>query len=336
MDNLIKLLNIDEHLEKGPKRPKEFTTVKSQTSKHEDFNFMLDLLILPKTKDGYRYLLVAIDLTTDEFDIEPLKTKTPTETLMAFKTITKRKYLNIPKRSIQTDGGKEFLGDFHKYLYNKSIYHSVAKKGRHTQMANVERLNRTLGRLIVGYLNSKERETKHLYREWVEILSTIRTELNKHRVKRLKKLKPKKEPKFTIHEPKFKIGDTVRYLYDIPHDVHGHPQSTQTFREGDTRWSFTTHKINIVDHTGGSVMWRYVLDGRKGVSYTAKQLKKVTEKETTYVVKKIIDRAVVNDKINYLVWWETFLKKDATWHLKTELIKDGVKTKIDEYEAKKK
>jgi hypothetical protein len=33
---------------------------------------MADLLELPETKKGFKYLLVVVDLATDEFDIEPI------------------------------------------------------------------------------------------------------------------------------------------------------------------------------------------------------------------------------------------------------------------------
>ena len=75
MDSIIKKLGIDERYSKPVKKPKKFTAVKQNIPMKEDMNFMADLLFLPKTKEGYRYLLVVVDLASNDFDIEPLKTK---------------------------------------------------------------------------------------------------------------------------------------------------------------------------------------------------------------------------------------------------------------------
>ena len=122
---------------------------------------MADLLILPTTsKQGYYNLLVVVDLATDECDFEPQKSKTSDETLKSLKYIFKRKHLNKPYASLKTDEGSEFKGVCHKYLYDESILHKKSIVDRHKSMASVENLNRTLGRLIISYLNAKEIETK--------------------------------------------------------------------------------------------------------------------------------------------------------------------------------
>ena len=67
----------------------------------------------------------------------------------AIKKIFKRPHLNEPYASIRTDNGKEFKGVFSKWMYNESILHRIAEPYRHQQLANVENLNRTLGRLLM-------------------------------------------------------------------------------------------------------------------------------------------------------------------------------------------
>ena len=49
-----------------------------------------------------------------------------------------------------------------KYLYDNNIYHKKALPGRHTQQANVESLNRILGRILNNYMSEKELETGDL------------------------------------------------------------------------------------------------------------------------------------------------------------------------------
>jgi hypothetical protein len=57
----------------------------------KDFNYMSDLIELPQTDKGFKWLLVVMDLATNLFDIEPMKNKTAETTLNSFKAIIKRK-----------------------------------------------------------------------------------------------------------------------------------------------------------------------------------------------------------------------------------------------------
>ena len=103
----------------------------------------LILLHLPETKNGYKYLLVVTDVATSNMDFEPMKTTNSAEAVEAFKAIAKRKYLNLPTVSVKTDGGPEFKANFNKFLIDNKIAHITAVPNRHSQMAVVERLNKT-------------------------------------------------------------------------------------------------------------------------------------------------------------------------------------------------
>ena len=94
----------------------------------------------------------------------------------------KRPYLNKPYQ-VGTDNGGEFKREFKQYLNKHSIRHKVSEPYRHSQQANVERLNRTLGRLLNGYMNARALQTMKAFREWTEALPLIREKLNKLRKK---------------------------------------------------------------------------------------------------------------------------------------------------------
>ena len=113
---------------------------------------MADILMLPETKKGFKYLLVVVHLATDEFDIEPLKDKESITVLTAFKNMFKRNFIKQPYASVRTDAGSEFKGVFAKWLFDESIMHKVAMPNRHKQVSNVERLNKELGRLFNGFM----------------------------------------------------------------------------------------------------------------------------------------------------------------------------------------
>jgi len=76
MDNLIKKLGINEQFTKEIRGIK-FDKVKA--------NAYPDLLHLPSTKYRYRYLLVITDLWSNNFDVEPIRNKTPEDVLKAMK-----------------------------------------------------------------------------------------------------------------------------------------------------------------------------------------------------------------------------------------------------------
>ena len=56
-------------------------------------------------------------------------------------------------------------------------------------MAPVERLNRDLGRLFNGYMNKIEKKTNKVYREWTDIIDSVREKLNIFRKRNIDKLK---------------------------------------------------------------------------------------------------------------------------------------------------
>ena len=93
----------------------------------------------------------------------------------------KRDYIDKPLSSISTDAGTEFKDVFNNYLYNNNIFHKVASTSRHTQQANVESLNRILGKIIMIYLSKKSMETDTEYTDWTNLLPQIRINLNKYR-----------------------------------------------------------------------------------------------------------------------------------------------------------
>lgn len=258
-------------------------------------------IILQNKKEqlGYKYLLVCVDLATDKFDIEPLKTKDPDETLSALKTIWSRPYVKKPYASIRADNGSEFKGSFMNYCYNESILLKFGYPDRHKQQANVERLNRTLAELINGYLNSQEIKTKKKATNWIEILPTIRKELNKIREKDPSEIKqanfdnlilkdniksedigvvdstrPLAREKHVYNQilPKYKVGDEVHVKYEVPHDALGQKQNTKIFRSGDYRLEKEKRRIVKILYYPPPINYRYLVSGRPNVSYVEQEL----------------------------------------------------------------
>jgi hypothetical protein len=327
---LLKNLKIDETLTTAPKKYK-WDTVKDNTFPQEDWNFMTDLIQLPKTKLGNQYLLVCVDLWSNDFDIEEMKTKTASECLSAFRKILKRPYLDLPKGSIRTDGGGEFKGVFNDFLKEYKILHRVALPYRHKQMANVESLNGILGRIFMTYLTNKEQELGKPYLNWDDIVDTVRIELNKAKYKQ-----PDGDPfsskpiPYTQNEPEFQVGDIVSKKLEVPRDIFGKVEANQKWRKGDLRFS-AYEKLKIIKVLNYPNNIRYILNGYPNVSYTANELKKVDVDEEYHIVRQIIDQKVYRGQTFYRVWWKRELKENSTWELADNLIQDGLQDYIHEY-----
>jgi hypothetical protein len=334
MKALLKSFNIDEKFTK-PRLEKQpvYNHIKNNIPRIEDYNFMADLIEMPETKNKNKYILVVVDLATNEFDIEPLKTKTAQEVIDAFKTIFKRPYLNKPYASIRTDNGKEFDNNiFKKWADTEKIFHKFNIPYRHSQMANVESLNRQLERLFNGYMNAKEEQTGKLYKNWDDITDEVRKGLNKLRKKKVGKFDINDYPFFKNYNiPRFKVGQAVHYKLDYPENALGHKQPTAKFRTGDYRYSREPKQIKQILYMNDEPYFRYILDGLPNVSYSEYQLIKSKYKLTRYKVKKIIDDREINNKREFKVWWLGYKKSESTWEKEKTLREDGLGEMIDEY-----
>ena len=257
-----------------------------------------------------------------------------------------RKFIKKPYSSIRTDGGVEFKGAFDKYCYDNSIMHTVGVRGRHQQQANVESLNRQLSRLFNGYMNSIEVKTGKTYRNWTDVITNVRTDLNKLRKKVLikdsitalpqeplnlikKKITKTKDKKGKITEkityvdnkPKYKMGDIVYRKLDHVEDAIGNKQPTEKARMGDIRWDRQPRKIEQVFTYDGENTYRYQITGLKNVSYSEWELMPAKEEAELFEVRKILNKKKVGNKYEYLTWYWGELKKEASWQPEAELLK---------------
>lgn len=340
MKKVLKNLSIKETFTEAPKKEK-FDRVKDNTFPMKGYNYMSDLLELPLTKEGYKYLLVVVDLWSNDFDIEPMESKSASDCLSAFKEIIKRQYTKLPKASIRTDGGTEFKGSFKAFLNENNILHRVAHPYRHKQLSNVESLNNLLGRIFMTYLTNKEQELKKKYTEWTDILPQVRKELNNARnsPKDINIFNTDPIP-YNTNIPKFKIGDIVHKKLEVPKNIYGNIEANTKWRKGDLRFD-PDEKLKIVNVLNYPNNNRYLLHMYPNVSFTENELKLVSKDDNNnndefYIVKEIIGKKKIKGKTYYLVHWKRSLKKDSTWELESNLLEDGLKDYIDEYNKKEK
>jgi hypothetical protein len=161
---------------------------------------------------------------------------------------------------------------FHRWLHDENILHRIAMPNRHNQLANVENLNKLLGRLLNGYMNSKEIETGRVYKQWTDVIDIIRSDLNEIRER------PDGNPQYDLFKPpteampKYKVGDIVFFKSDRPLNALGQFQPTNNFREGDFRFNIKDPRaIKSILHYPNNI--RYLLEGNKKTSYAESELK---------------------------------------------------------------
>ena len=295
---IYSLLNIDNKLTKKRVRTKEFNSFSDNYRLEANCNFMLDLLFLPTAKYGMKFLLVCLDIASRKFDMEPIKDKTSTIVLKAFKKMITRQYISLPKYSVITDGGSEFKGLFQDFMYDESIFHKTTIRGRHKQLALIDNLIGQLSKIFNDYMNMKEVETGKVYKNWTEIIPIVRLELNKIRevklpsknefddrfvddIREVKKVTYNKKTGDKIEtiekefiRPKYKVGDLVYVLLDHPKNALGKNQSSGQFRMGDVRITSERHEITeIVYMNGKGPVHRYILDGFRHVSFAESELR---------------------------------------------------------------
>lgn len=144
-------------------------------------------------------------------------------------------------------------------------------------------------------MNKKEEETGKTYKEWTDVLSKVRIELNKFRKKKLpkdpvyppydltvektmtvtEKGKKKEVKYFEQLKPKYKVGDIVHRLLEVPKTALGKNQNTTNFRTGDYNLEKTPRAIKQVLFFPDEPHHRYLLEGVKKASYSESELKKV-------------------------------------------------------------
>ena len=217
-----------------------------------------DLVFLPHDH-GYKYLLVCIDTFDRKFDAIPLKEKYSDVVMRAFKVIyEEHKILKFPT-CMQFDSGSEFKGDVKDYFHSHKVDVRYALTARHRQQGLIERLNQTIGTLLMKRMTAEELLTHKPATKWVSDVPELIRVLNEHRPQQPKEMDEKKsdikhkipdkieEPIFTKESHNIiPIGTKVRATLDYPIDVGTGKRVHGVFRSGDIRWNPKEREVEEV------------------------------------------------------------------------------------------
>ena len=129
---------------------------------------LASLVYYSDDNDGYKYLLVVIDIFSRYAWVEPLKDKTAVQIVSAFDKIISGG--RIPKR-LRTDAATDFTSKkFQKFVNEKNIVHFVTHNEK--QANYVERFIKTLKSRISRYMIEKNT------RRYIDVLQKIVTSYN--------------------------------------------------------------------------------------------------------------------------------------------------------------
>lgn len=330
LDNLYKPIKKN----KGNNRTHYFSVEKPGVFQQADTLFL-------SNDNGFKYCLVVVDQYDRKIDARPLKTKTASEIIKAFKEIWNGKYLTKPIR-ITVDAGTEFKGDVNKYFKDNNISIKTAQPGRHSQVALVEIKNLIVGKSLLKRQTGQEIITGAASTEWIEDLPHIIDAINR----KAHPIKEKNNAKTPICDGEacylLNIGDLVRVALDEPRAAdESNTKLYGKFRASDIRWEIKPRKIeNIILNNGQPPL--YQVEGKKQVAFTRNQLQPVNPKEqlpdpkqfirkpTYYKIEKILDKKVEKGKTLYFVKWFGYEDEDNTWESE-ETLKEDIPKLLKEY-----
>ena len=307
--------------------------------------YQSDVLYMPDD-NGYKYILVCVDIYDNGVDAEPIKIVNSDAVLKAFKQIFKRKYLKFPE-FITFDKGTEFnQSEIINYFKTNGTNVKYCETARHRQNGVVERMNLTISKILFKRMTSQELLTGETSKEWVEDLKPLIKLLNEPDNKKipLKKENIDDEPVFNKYSGlMLDVGQKVRYKLDFPINNTNNARAYGNFRATDIRWSPKVYSIIDVELAPGKPPM-YLIDDDKFIARTKNQLSVVKKDEeepdakfnrgiykeplhnirgkvpleSFGIAKEILEDKTENNKKYYLIKWKG-KNNPNSWIHSTEL-----------------
>lgn len=132
---------------------------------------MADMQKLEDTNDGYKYILVVIDVLSKQLFVHPCREKSAEETVRAFKEILKQ--MPIKPQRIFTDLGTEFKNRKLKAFCKKEDIEKYEATSPYVKATVAERAIRTLKQRIYRYF------AQHQTENWVDVIQKIVDGINR-------------------------------------------------------------------------------------------------------------------------------------------------------------
>lgn len=266
---------------------------------------------LTELNDGYRYILVVVDVLSRYVMFEPMRRKTGAETADAYTKILRRERRLCT--TLTTDAGLEFrAAAFQNVLKECSIMHHIPKN-HDVKAGFAENAVRRCKSKLYKFMTAKNTS------RWVGVLQDVASGLNRaclksigcapvdvtHKNERVvwQRVYEKHKQKQVVH--RYKIGDTVRLAV----------KRGETFRKGYTH-TFTPEVFKIKKLLFKSVPAYIICDLADeeidSVVYEH-ELVRFNNTSDVWKIDQILDSRKVRGRKQIFVSWKGFPKKFNCW-----------------------
>lgn len=271
---------------------------------------LVDLSSLSKYNDGYRYLLVVIDILSKFAWIRKLKTKTGIEVTAAFKSILSD---GRQPRKLQCDQGREFFNSSFQDLM-RTMGIKLFATDSDTKAAIVERFNRTLKQRMwrfftstntKRYVDALQRLVEGYNNRYHRSIGMAPSDVTQDKeAVVLERLYKPSSAAPSRREFSLEVGDLVRIS-----------QARMTFRKGYLQgWSTEIFTVRSREHRDqpSYKLEDYAGESLSGVFYE-EELQKVSA-PAAYKVEKVLRKRKTRDgQEEYFVKWLGYPEKFNSW-----------------------
>lgn len=285
---------------------------------------LMDMSGFAEDNDGVTFIAIFIDIFSRLLYAEPMKNKSNKETLAAIKRVMQKS--QSQPDTFRSDAGKEFVGrEVKNYLADREIYQQVTRNDKKANYA--ERVIRTIKGRIYKYLYYKK--TKR----YIDVLEDIVNGYNNTYHRSINMM-----PSEVNKENEVKVW-AEQYLPKPPPDGKHIKKISRKYEQGNmvrvsnarTPFSrgfgqtfseeiFIIEKIFLTDPT------TYLLKDLNGETVSGlfyepeMVLVKGKDKNTEYLVEKILARRTRKGKKEVLIKWKGYSNKFNTWEPETNVI----------------
>lgn len=283
---------------------------------------LADFQRVAKYNDGFRYLLVGIDVLSRRIFTAPVKSKSSKDMIMAFNVLF-QKTPELPQY-LFTDKGVEFQAkDMKTYFSKKNILKRVAQSPN-VKAGFAERCIRTIKTRLYKYFT----DTETL--RWVDAVDRIVASLNKtrHRITRMRPIDVNFDNADELWEylysnannavkkdPRFKEGDTVRISKAKKEFEKGYlPNYTsELFTVDVVKKNQDPSNYRLVDMKGEEIIGKFYNEELARTNPGA-------EDKRHYEIEKVLESRTRAGKPEYYVKWKGLPLKFATWIRRSDII----------------
>lgn len=238
----------------------------------DGFTYQMDLKTHMVSDDGYKMILVLVNIYTKEVDAEPLKKKTMNQVKDALELMIKRKNIRSIRsiRRICVDKGSEFNNKVMRdYLATKHIDLIPENTTYHyNATAIVERMISTITKPLTDFIFIKRKSGFPQYNRWVDNLKKVVAAVNEANVKEGPRVSPEERFEPAIIPKKiFQLGDVVYRRFPQPTNEVNGKKKFVNFRNKDPRFNYKEPFVVTGYRVRHNRPLRYLLNDDNSISY---------------------------------------------------------------------